>query len=89
MKTLLNLGGGALVVTQDQGQLKVAISKSAAVGGGKAAGIVSAEGEGAVVLNELQGLQLLKAVIEAHVPAALDPAIDAGEALAEGAIKAL
>lgn len=89
MKTLLNLGNGALVVSQDSGKLKVTVSKAATLGGGKAAGIVSAEGEGSVVIDEIQGFELLKALVEAHVPAALAPAIDAGATLAEGAIRAL
>lgn len=89
MKVLLNLGNGAFQVVQDSGQLKISIDKSLSPGGGKAAGILSIEDKGSVVLDEVMGLRLLAALAIAHSPSALQAIEQGAETLAEGVVKSI
>jgi hypothetical protein len=78
-KELLNLGEGKLVVSEEAGNFEVAINASVEVGGGDAAGVVTAEGAGKVVLHGKQAFDLGMKLLEAHSPAPI-AAIEAGAA---------
>lgn len=81
--------GGALVVSEDAGKVKVSISKAASLGGGKAAGLVSVEGEASLVVEGELGLQLAEALVNSKLPSSIEPLAEAGEAVLNAAVKAL
>lgn len=90
MRTLLNLGDGALVITEEGGDVTLAVSKTEAVGGGKAADILEAEGSGKIVFKSgTVGLKLAVAFVEAHSPAAIVPFEEEAAVLAEAAVAKL
>jgi hypothetical protein len=86
MKTLLNAGNGALVITEQGGDFTFTFSEQAALGGGAAAGIVSVQGAGSVVIKGKVGFDLAMKMIEAHSPAALVPIEQGAQALGDAAI---
>lgn len=81
--------GGALIVSEDSGKLKVTISKSATVGGGKAASVLSVEGEGSITLDGEAALQLTEALVNSKLPSSILPLVEAGEAIINAAVKAI
>lgn len=88
-KVLLSLDGGAVQLVENSGVYSLKLDKSASLGGGKAAGLLKVEGDGSVDLD-LDGVLLLsEALANAHVPAALLPAAEAVEGIANAAVKAL
>lgn len=86
MKTLLNVGNGALVITEQGGNITISISKSAQVGGGSVAGILTAEGEGSITVKGKVGFDAGMKLLEAHSPAPLVAMEEAGQALADAAL---
>jgi hypothetical protein len=86
MKTLLSLMGGALVLTEQGGLFTLTFDDKLAVGGGKAAGVVSVQGQGSIVLSGKQAFDLLAEMVESHVPAPAAAAVAAIEAVADAAI---
>lgn len=86
MKQLLNVGNGAIVISEDGGDFTLEVSETAALGGGQAAGIVAVQGSGKVVLKGRVAFDLGVALIKAHAPAALQPVIDEAGKLADVAI---
>lgn len=86
MKQLLNLGNGALVINEDAGSIILELAEQISVGGGEAAGVIQVKGAGSVVLSGKQALHLVMKVLEAHSPAAIVPAEQAVEAIADAAL---
>jgi hypothetical protein len=79
MKTLVNIGNGALVVTENAGQFVVAVSESASLGGGEAAGIVSVKGEATATVDGTVALKLAEAFANSKLPASIEPIASAVE----------
>lgn len=88
-KQLLNLGNGVLVISEQGGSFTVGFSEKASLGGGKAAGILSVQGEGSLVLSGKQAFDLGMALIEAHSPAAFIPIEQGIQAAGDAAISNL
>jgi hypothetical protein len=88
-KQLVNLDGGALVVSEQGGVFTVALDKSVSLGGGAAAGVISVEGQGSVVLSGKQAFDLGMALLEAHSPPALQPLEAGAQAIGDGVIEGL
>lgn len=88
MKTLLSLAGGAVVLTEQAGVFTLAFDEKLSVGGGEAAGIVSVQGQGFLVLSGAQAVKLLGTIAMAHSPASLIPLEAGAVTMAEGAIAA-
>lgn len=86
MKVLLDIGHGALVLSEQGGDFTLTISETAALGGGQAAGIVSAQGSGSLVLKGKVAFDLGMAVLKAHSPAALIPLEEGAQAIADAEI---
>ena len=86
MKTIFNLGNGAITLTEQAGQFTLAFNKDLLAGGGKALGIVELEGSGKLVLQGKVAFDLGMAILEAHSPAALLPLEEIGQAAADVAI---
>jgi hypothetical protein len=89
MKTLVNLGNGVFTITEQGGVFKLEIQESKAVGGGKAAGILSVAGDGVITLSAQQALLLAEAFANSKVPAPVEPILEAVEAVANPVIEAL
>lgn len=89
MKVLLNIANGALVLSEQGGDFTLAISDSAALGGGSASGIVSVQGSGSLVLKGKLAFDLAMKVLEAHSPAALVPLEAGAAAVVDSAVAAL
>lgn len=85
MKTLLSLYGGAITLTEEAGVLTLSFSE--AIGGGSAAGLV--KGSGSIVFGGAQAIQLGEKMLNALLPAALQGAAVAIEAVANAAIAAI
>lgn len=85
-KILLNIGNGALVLSEQGGDFTLAVTDQVALGGGPAAGVVSAQGSGAIVLKGKMAFDLGMALLEAHSPAAIVPLEQAVQAIADSAI---
>lgn len=86
MKTLLSLANGAFTITEQGGVFTISLNDKVSVGGGKAAGIVSLQGAGSIVLSGKQAFDLGMALLEAHSPAALVPIEEGAQAIADAAI---
>lgn len=89
MKELYNIGNGALVLSEQGGDFKLTFSEKAALGGGLAAGIVSIQGEGTLLLKGKMGFDLGMKIIEAHSPAPLAAMEAAGAAIVDGVVAGL
>lgn len=85
MKTILTLGNGAIVLTEQSGVFTLTLTET--VGGGQANGVVS--GAGSIKLNASQGIKLAEALLNAHLPVAMQPMAAVVEAVANQAIAAL
>lgn len=85
MKTIISLLGGAVVLTESGGVFTLALTES--VGGGQASGIV--KGSGSVILDGNVGLQLGEALLNAHLPATMQPMASVVEAVVNTSIRAL
>ena len=85
MKTIISLLGGAVVLTESGGVFTLALTES--VGGGQASGIV--KGSGSVILDGYDGLQLGEALLNAHLPATMQPMASVVEAVVNTSIRAL
>lgn len=85
MKTLANLDNGALVVTEQGGVFTLSFNEALSVGGGAAAGIVSIKGQGSIVISGLLAEKLAALELNKLLPAALVPAAEAVEGIAEAA----
>lgn len=84
MKTLATLFGGKVLITENAGV--VSFTENFSAGGGKTAGIA---GVGATeTLNAYQGLLAGQALLNAHLPAALQPIATDVEAIADVAVQA-
>ncbi len=88
-KELFNLGNGALVLSEEGGTVTLSVSEKASLGGGEAAGVLSIEGEGKLILKGRLGFHLGMALLEAHSPGPLVAIEKAGEALADAALSKL
>lgn len=89
MKTLATYANGAVTVTEDQGVISLNFNESLSVGGGDAAGIIKVQGQGSVQLNCEQGLKLGETLLNAHLPAAVQPLAKVIEGVVEQAVKSL
>ena len=89
MKTLVNLGNGVFTITEQGGVFKLEIMESKVVGGGKAAGILVVAGDANITLNAQQAALLVEAFANKEVPAAVEPILEAVEAVANPVIEAL
>jgi len=89
MKVIASLANGAVQLTEDAGVFTLALVDSASVGGGQAAGVIKVQGSGSVVLDAATGLKLGEAILNAHLPAAVQPMASIVEAVANQAIAAL
>jgi hypothetical protein len=88
-KSIFSAANGAVTLTEDAGVFTLALSDAAAVGGGQAAGIVKVQGSGSLVLDGALGLQLGQALLNAHLPASVQPLAAVVEGIADQAISAL
>lgn len=86
MKELLNIGNGLVVISEEAGKVTLAISGEESLGGGQAAGILSAEGSGKVQLSGKQAFDLGMKLLESHVPGALVPLLETARVLADALI---
>lgn len=86
MKVLLNLGNGALVLSEQAGVFTLALNAQAQVGGGEAAGVVAVQGSGSIVLNGKLAFDLGMKILEAHSPAAIVPLEQIVQGIADTAI---
>lgn len=86
MKELMNIGNGAVILTEQGGDFTLSVNEQAAVGGGAASGIVSVKGSGSVVIKGKLAFDLGMKLLEAHSPAAIIPIEAAVQAIADGAI---
>lgn len=86
MKELLNIGNGAVILSEQAGDFTLTFSEKAALGGGSAAGIVSVQGSGSVILKGKLAFDLGMKLLEAHSPAAIVPFEQGAQAIADGAI---
>jgi hypothetical protein len=89
MKVLLNALNGALVISENAGNITIALNDSVNVGGGKAAGIVSLQGQGSVVLEGKVAFDLGMAFAESHSPSILVPFEEGAQAAGDAAISSL
>ena len=89
MKTLLNLGNGALVLSEQGGVFTLALTDSASLGGGSAAGAISVSGSGSVILQGKLAFDLGMKLLEAHSPAALVPLEAGAAAIVDGVVAGL
>lgn len=80
---------GALTINEDSGVFTLNIAEAAAVGGGEAAGIVKVQGQASVILDAQTALKLGESLLNAHLPAALQPLAQVVEGIANQAIAAL
>ena len=85
MKTLLSLLGGAITITEANGN--VFFNWNQALGGGAAAGIL--QGTGSIKLSGDQALHLAEEWLNGKLPPALLPLAVSIEAIANAAIKAV
>ena len=85
MKVLFSAVGGALVLSEDAG--KVSLSWDESLGGGAAAGIVV--GKGSLVLDAPMGLGLGEILLNAHLPASVQPLAAVIEGVANQAVAAI
>lgn len=88
-KSIFSVGGGALSLVESGGNFTLEVSESKSLGGGKAAGIVQAQGEGSIVLEGIVLEQLVEAYVNSKLPASLEPLAEAAESIANPAIAAL
>lgn len=88
-KQLVSALGGALQVTEEGGNVTLEISKSASLGGGKAAGLAEVEGEAKLTIKGMTALQLGEALLNDKLPPGLVPAAVAVEGVANAALGAL
>lgn len=86
MKTIFATTDGSVTLTEQAGQFTLTLKESQTVGGGKAAGILSAQGSGAVVLQGKVAFDLGMAILESHSPAALVPFEQGAQAMADATI---
>ncbi len=89
MKELASFASGAVKLTEESGVFSLSFQEDVAVGGGAAAGVVKVQGQGSVVLDAALGLKLGEALLNAHLPVALQPLALVVEGIADQAIKAL
>lgn len=85
MRTLFSLFGGALVLTEQSGNLTLSWNES--LGGGKVKGIVT--GTGSIELGAYSAIQLGETDLNALLPAALQPFALVIEGVANTALVAL
>lgn len=89
MKTILSLADGAVVLNEDAGVFTLQAQDSAAVGGGQAAGLLKVQGAASIVLDAESGVKLGEALLNAHLPAPVQPLAQVVEGIANQALKAL
>jgi hypothetical protein len=89
MKTLLSAANGAITITENAGVFSLNLDESVSVGGGKAAGIVKVQGQGSVVLDGQTALALGQTLLNAYLPASLQPLATVVEGIVDQAIDAL
>lgn len=89
MKTLMNIGNGAVVLTEQGGDFSLAFDKDLLVGGGAAAGIVEFEGSGKIVLKGKMAFDLGMAILKAHSPAPFVALEEGAQAIADKAINSI
>ena len=88
MKTLFNIGNGAITLTELAGAFTLTFDKDLLAGGGAALGIISIEGSGKIVMQGKLAFDLGMRILEAHSPAALVPLEVGGQAIADAEIAA-
>lgn len=88
-KELFNFGNGAVVLSEEAGVVTLSLSEQASLGGGEAAGVISVQGSGSVVLKGKVGFDLAMKLLEAHSPAAFVPIEVAAAAIVDAAIEKL
>lgn len=89
MKEIMNIGNGAIVISEEGGTFTMAVNDQVALGGGSANGIVSLKGSGTCVVKGKLAFDLAMAVLKAHSPAALVPIESGVQAIADAAIDSL
>jgi hypothetical protein len=88
MKTVFSALNGAVVLTETAGVFTLSLSEALSVGGGHAAGLLKVQGTGSVVFDAPTGAKLGLALVNSHLPAALQPLAAEVEAIAEAAVVA-
>lgn len=79
---------GPLSITQANGQCTLAIDDSVVVGGGSAKGVVSAQGQASIVINEELLVQIGLAAVASKFPV-LSPFLSGATAVVDSAIAGL
>ena len=86
MKTIFSVGNGVLTLTEQGGDFTLSINAKADLGGGSAAGVVSVQDSGSLVLKGKLAFDLGMALLEAHSPATLVPLEQGAAAVVDGVI---
>lgn len=89
MKTILSVANGAVTLVEDAGVFTLNVNEAASIGGGQAAGVLKVQGSGSIVLDAEAGLKLGEALLNSHLPVAVQPLALVVEGIANQAIKAL
>lgn len=89
MKTIASFANGAVSVTEDNGVISLSFDEVASLGGGQASGIVKVQGKGSIVLDGEMGVNLGKALLNSHLPVAVQPLAQVIEGVAMQALKAI
>jgi hypothetical protein len=89
MKKIFSALDGAVALTESEGVFTLSISDALSVGGGKAAGLLKVQGAGSVVFDAPTGAALGLALLNSHLPAALQAPAALVEAVIEEAVKAV
>lgn len=69
-KQLLSLDNGALVITEDGGDITLTLTKAESLGGGQAAGIIQVSDSGSATFKGLQAAKISEALLNHVLPAA-------------------
>ena len=89
MKTLLNLGNGIFVITEQGGVFTFTLTDSISLESGPAEGVLKAQGAGSLVLSGKQAFDLGMELLKAHSPAALVPIEQIAQSIADSTIAGL
>lgn len=89
MKTILSIANGAVILSENEGVFSLNLIDSASVGGGEAAGVIKVSGQASIILDAQSALKLGEALLNSHLPPAMQPVAQIIEGIANQAIAAL
>jgi hypothetical protein len=86
---LASLAGGAIQVVESAGVISLVIADSASIGGGDAKGILKIEGSAKVTFDALTGVKLGEALLNEHLPPAVEPLAAVVEGIVNQAVSVI